>query len=63
MSRVTTDVNIFPGLPHGFRRFNQLASTKVFDSLTIDLIPWVTGIGGEQQGRTKEWKVDATSSS
>ncbi|KAL2204652.1 alpha/beta-hydrolase [Sarocladium strictum] len=45
---VPTKVNIYPGLPHGFRRWTQLEATTHFDATLTDGLKWI-GIneGGE----------------
>ncbi|EXJ78131.1 hypothetical protein A1O3_09292 [Capronia epimyces CBS 606.96] len=37
---VSTSISIFPGLPHGFRRFKSLPSTPKWDKAHIDAIAW-----------------------
>jgi hypothetical protein len=39
--RVPTDVHVFDGLPHGFRRFgDQLTESKRWDSVMENGIKW-----------------------
>lgn len=38
--RVQTKVHIFQGLPHAFRRFNELPSSKRWDELVVESIKW-----------------------
>ncbi|KAF1991027.1 hypothetical protein K402DRAFT_389232 [Aulographum hederae CBS 113979] len=35
-----TKVHVFPGLPHGFRRFGDLPSSKTWDRLLVDCCHW-----------------------
>ncbi|KAJ9502527.1 hypothetical protein H2202_001648 [Exophiala xenobiotica] len=37
---IPTRTYVFPGLPHGFRRFQQLWSTNKWDELTVQSIQW-----------------------
>ncbi|KAL2105153.1 hypothetical protein VUR80DRAFT_8916 [Thermomyces stellatus] len=37
---VPTDINVFKGLPHGFRRYNQLSESKRWDRVMEDGIRW-----------------------
>lgn len=38
---VPTDVNVFSGLPHGFRRYgNKLSESKRWDSVICEGIKW-----------------------
>jgi hypothetical protein len=39
--RVPTKVHVFSGLPHGFRRFNDLGSSRRWDELVVENIRWV----------------------
>ncbi|KAK3650404.1 hypothetical protein LTR56_006383 [Elasticomyces elasticus] len=44
MCGVPTDVNVFEGLPHGFRRFGErLSECKRWDSVLVDGIKWILG--------------------
>lgn len=52
--RVPTKVHIFPGMPHGFRRFNELPSSRRWDQLLMESVLWVlknqdpvSNVGGE----------------
>ena len=38
--RVPVKVHVFPGLPHGFRRFDGLPSSRRWDQLVIESIKW-----------------------
>jgi hypothetical protein len=41
---VPTDVHVFEGLPHGFRRFGErLSECKRWDDLLVDGIKWILG--------------------
>ncbi|BCS26828.1 alpha/beta hydrolase [Aspergillus puulaauensis] len=40
---VDTRVHIFPGLPHGFRRFASLPSSRKWDCLIVQSIAWSLG--------------------
>ncbi|KAE9369788.1 hypothetical protein N431DRAFT_381125 [Stipitochalara longipes BDJ] len=37
---VPVKVHVFPGLPHGFRRFDDLPSSRRWDELVIESIKW-----------------------
>ncbi|KGO67724.1 Alpha/beta hydrolase fold-3 [Penicillium italicum] len=37
---VPTNVNVFPGVPHGFRRYKQLPDSKRWDDVMSDGIAW-----------------------
>ena len=40
-SRVPTDVNVFPGVPHGFRRHgDKLSASKRWDEVMSGGITW-----------------------
>jgi acetyl esterase/lipase len=39
-TRVITKVHVFPGLPHGFRRYTELASTNRWEELIVLTIQW-----------------------
>lgn len=41
--RVPTDINLFKGLPHGFRRYKQLTETARWDRVMEDGIRWAVG--------------------
>lgn len=34
------NVHVFPGLPHGFRRFADLPSSRRWDELVVESIKW-----------------------
>lgn len=38
---VATKTHIFPGLPHGFRLFTELPSSRRWDDLTLEIIAWI----------------------
>lgn len=39
--RVPTNVHVFPGVPHGFRRYgDKLAASPKWDEVMSDAIPW-----------------------
>lgn len=39
--RVPTNVNVFPGVPHGFRRYgDKLSASKKWDEVMSDGISW-----------------------
>lgn len=38
--RVPTKVHVFPGLPHGFRRFTDLPSSRRWDDLLVESCKW-----------------------
>ncbi|KAL2827250.1 Alpha/Beta hydrolase protein [Aspergillus pseudoustus] len=40
-NEVPTKVHVFPGLPHGFRRFSALASSRVWDELLVESCQWI----------------------
>jgi hypothetical protein len=40
---VPTKVDLFPGVPHGFRRFADLPSSRRYDELLIENIRWALG--------------------
>jgi len=40
LNRVPVKVHAFPGLPHGFRRFNDLPSSHRWDELVVENIKW-----------------------
>ena len=40
---VPTKVHIFPGLPHGFRRFKALPSVKRWEELISECVAWCVG--------------------
>ena len=41
LDSVPTDVNVFPGLPHGFRRYgDKLSGSKKWDDVITDGIKW-----------------------
>jgi acetyl esterase/lipase len=42
-NRVPVKVHVFPGLPHGFRRFADLPSSRRWDELMIENIKWALG--------------------
>jgi hypothetical protein len=45
-------VHIFPGLPHGFRRFDILESSRTWDDLLLRNLEWLLkadGVGGDIQ--------------
>ncbi|KAJ5506764.1 Alpha/beta hydrolase fold-3 [Penicillium expansum] len=37
---IPTNVNVFPGVPHGFRRYKQLPDSKRWDEVMSDGIAW-----------------------
>jgi len=37
---VPVHVHVFPGLPHGFRRFDDLPSSRRWDELVVEGIKW-----------------------
>lgn len=40
-SRVPTEVNVFPGVPHGFRRYgDKLSASKRWDEVMSGGITW-----------------------
>jgi hypothetical protein len=39
-NRVPVKVHVFPGLPHGFRRFDDLPSSRRWDELVIENLKW-----------------------
>jgi hypothetical protein len=42
-SRTPTRTHVFPGLPHGFRRFGTLPSSTVYDRVVAEDIQWCLG--------------------
>lgn len=42
-SRVPTDISLFKGLPHGFRRHGQLSAGARWDRVIEDGIRWAVG--------------------
>lgn len=53
---IPTRVHIYPGLPHGFRRWTQLHATEVFDSDSITSIHELV-MGPEE---AQEWETPWT---
>jgi len=39
-NRVPVKAHVFPGLPHGFRRFDDLPSSRRWDELVIENLKW-----------------------
>ena len=33
-------IHVFPGVPHAFRRFDDLKSSKRWDEVTVESIKW-----------------------
>ncbi|KAL2067199.1 hypothetical protein VTL71DRAFT_1623 [Oculimacula yallundae] len=54
---VPTKVHVYPGLPHGFRRWNQLNATHAFDGAILDSIGWALGHNSPQLDRGGHWDV------
>jgi hypothetical protein len=54
---VPTKVHIYPGLPHGFRRWTQLAATEVFDNTSIECIQWAFRQDVEHTSKAEKWHV------
>ncbi|KAJ5604591.1 Alpha/Beta hydrolase protein [Penicillium lagena] len=52
---IPTSVYIFPGLPHGFRRWQDLPATKVFDARMLESIRWTLGLGGHEENEIEGW--------
>lgn len=50
-----TSVNIFPGLPHGFRRWAQLPPAKESDEKTLELIRWLLGLDDVDESSITGW--------
>ncbi|KAE9374237.1 alpha/beta-hydrolase [Stipitochalara longipes BDJ] len=46
---VSVKVHAFPGLPHGFRRFNDLPSSHRWDELVVENIKWTLNKKKEKQ--------------
>ncbi|KAH8695617.1 Alpha/Beta hydrolase protein [Talaromyces proteolyticus] len=38
---IPTKVHVFPGLPHGFRRYSSLPSSRVWDELLLESFKWI----------------------
>lgn len=57
--RVATKVHIYPGLPHGFRRWPQLPAAAVFGDDTMKSLQWALerGRSSEQAGLHGNWDV------
>ncbi|KAH8700161.1 Alpha/Beta hydrolase protein [Talaromyces proteolyticus] len=52
---VPTSVSVFPGLPHGFRRWADLPATKVFDSRILESIRWALGLESCLVDNFEDW--------
>lgn len=52
---VPTRVSVFPGFPHGFRRWGDLLASKAFDARVLDSIRWSMGLGGCKTAEMEEW--------
>ncbi|BCS28060.1 alpha/beta hydrolase [Aspergillus puulaauensis] len=46
---VPTKVHVFPGLPHGFRRFSALPSSRVWDELLVRNCQWILSDSQESE--------------
>ncbi|VUC32549.1 unnamed protein product [Clonostachys rosea] len=46
--KTPTSVHIFPGVPHGFRRWADLPFSKQSDDVTVDLTRWALGLATEE---------------
>ncbi|CAG9988859.1 unnamed protein product [Clonostachys byssicola] len=51
--KTSTSVHIFPGVPHGFRRWVDLPFAKQSDDVTVDLIRWA--LGSEPKDSIEGW--------
>jgi hypothetical protein len=40
VDRVPVKAHVFPGLPHGFMRFDALPSSRRWDELVVESIKW-----------------------
>lgn len=54
---IPTRVHIYPGLPHGFRRWTQLHATEVFDSDSISNIDELIKGPEVVRGWEKPWVI------
>lgn len=42
--------HVFPGVPHAFRRFNDLKSSKRWDEVTVESLKWALEDQKAQRG-------------
>jgi hypothetical protein len=54
---IPTKAHIYPGLPHGFRRWPELAATQHFDRSTTEAINWALSKEGNNIKIGEEWHV------
>ena len=56
VSRIPTNVHIFPGLPHGFRRWNELPASQILDLETLACVKWALQTGVHEDHHKKSWQ-------
>ncbi|KAJ5626333.1 hypothetical protein N7510_002642 [Penicillium lagena] len=59
---VPTDVHIFPGVPHGFHRYEELSATRRWDEVVNKSIKWILSDVKEApsaNGRRRTFKVES----
>ena len=51
-----TEVHVFPGVPHGFPRWPELATTKVYHAQVVKSVDWVMCADGVGHRGEAEWQ-------
>ncbi|KAJ8110812.1 hypothetical protein OPT61_g6441 [Boeremia exigua] len=57
---VHTRTDIYPGLPHGFRRWPQLAAAQAFDATVIECALWAFEKNNKEKYNRNRWNIYST---